>query len=165
MARNDVRLLTAGGHSSELPARVYQTEAGSTDIVAGEPTKLNAAGSPYVIPVATAEPVVGTTTAVTGIAANDSTHTATEDGVVSVFQPVPGATYVAKANNATNIDTQAKLDALANDRVVFDLTSSTYTIDEDAGDGATNGLYIVGGSVDKGEIFFTIRVDATNLGQ
>lgn len=156
MARNDVKIHDTGGFNV-VPSRVYQTEAGATAILAGEPVKLKSAGSPYVIPLADNEPVIGTTTQVIGIAAGDSTHTASADGTVAVYRAVTGVVYKAKATTAANVDTASELNALVGDRVLFDLISSTYTVDENAGDTATSGIQIVGGNADTQEIYFEIR--------
>lgn len=155
MARGDVRIKDDMGRP--LPTIEWQTEAGATDIYAGEPVKLKTAGSPYVIPLATGEPVIGTTTQVIGIAATDSTHTSSADGVVQVYATLPGVIYECAATTSTNADTASELNALVGDRVAFDLASSTYTVDENEGDAADHGLQIVGGDPDRALIYFTIR--------
>jgi len=162
MAKGDMRVLGQGGHS-DVPSWTWQTEAGATDIKAGEPVKLKAAGSPYAIPLATLDLTIGTDTAMVGIAASDSSHTATADGTIDVYMPLPGTVWACKATTVANIDTQAKLNALVGDRVVVTLASSTYTIDENAGDGVNNAFYILGGVPETGEIYFSIRADATVL--
>lgn len=151
---------TAGGN---VPTYRWQTEAAATDITAGQPVKLKAAGSPYVIPLADADLTIGTDTAMVGIAAGDSTHTATADGYIDVYVPLPGVVYEVKAKTATSVDTQAEIDALVGDRKVIDLTSGTYTMDEAAADGANNAFYIVGGDPDRQTLEFIIRADATVL--
>lgn len=156
MATNDVRIHDKGG-LNVTPTRVYQTEAAATDILPGEPVKLKAAGSPYVIPLATGEPVIGTTTQVIGIAKSASTHTATADGEIEVYVPQPGVVYACKATTPANVDTQAEIDALANDRITFDLANGVYTIDENEGDDAPHGLQLLGGNPETGEMYFTIR--------
>ncbi len=164
MATGDVTFLSIDGNQS-LPTRPMQTEAGETDILFGEPVKLKIAGSPFVIPLADNEPVVGTTTAVFGIAASDSTHTASADGKVDVFVPMPGVVYLCDATTPANIDTQAKYDALVGDRVLFDLISSTFTVDENATDGATSGLYIQSLDINEhpNKVAFSLRIAATYL--
>jgi hypothetical protein len=159
MAKADVRIVNIPTDS--VPVKVWQTEANATDILAGEPVKLKAAGSPYVIPLADNEPVIGTTTQVIGIAASNSTHTASVDGTIRVYIPVPGTVFGCKATTSTNFDTQSEIDALVGDRVLFDFGSSTYTVDENAGDTATSGLQIVGGDPDNKEVYFVIRPAAT----
>lgn len=160
MAKDDIKLLR-----SALPLRVveWQTEANSTAFYAGEPVKLKAAGSPYAIVCVDGDLTIGTDTAFLGFAATDSTHTASADGVVKVYVPEEGAVWRAKAKTSTTADTQAEINALVGDRVVLDLTSSTWTIDAAAGDNSANAFYIVGGNPTTAEIYFTVRSDATYL--
>ena len=164
MSALDITYLSEDG-SQDIPTRPFQTEAGATDILFGEPVKIKAAGSPYVIPLADAEPVVGTTSAVMGIASGDSTHTASVDGVVDVWSPQPGVVYLCDAKSLAAIDTQAEYDLLVGDRVLFDLTAGVYTVDESATDAATSGLYIVQININDnpGKVAFTLRLDATYL--
>lgn len=166
MSASDITILSSNGVLN-VPTTTRQTEAGATDINFGEPVKLKAAGSPYVIPLATTEPLVGTTSAVVGIASKDSTHTASADGTIDVFVPQPGITYLCDATTSTNIDTQAEYDALVGDRVVFTLAGGVYTVDENAGDGATKGLYIENLDINNypGKVAFSLRMDSTYLGQ
>lgn len=156
MAKGDVRILDPGGHSN-VPTWTWQTEAAATDIYAGEPVKLKTAGSPYVIPLATGEPVIGTTTQVIGIAAGNSDHTSAADGTVDVYRCLPGVIYACAATTSANFDTAAEVNALVGDRVAFDLASSTYTVDEDEGDDAPHGLQILGGDPDTATVYFSIR--------
>lgn len=162
MAQNDIKV-GVGSISTMPPTVTWQTEAGATAILPGEPVKLKVAGSPYVIPVADNEPVVGTTTAVVGIAQSASTHTASADGTIEVYVPVPGVKYGAKATTAANFNTQSEVNALCGDRVTFDLVSGTYTVNEDEGDASDHGLMIVGGNPDTQEVHFIIRSSATLL--
>lgn len=153
MAKGDIRI-----HRGSPAVRVWQTEANATDILAGEPVKLKSAGSPYVIPLADNEPVIGTTTQMIGIAQSNSTHTAAADGEISVYMLDEGdIELAAKATTAANFDTQSEIDALVGDRVVFDLISSVYTVDENATDGATKGVQIIGGNPDTAEVYFKVR--------
>ena len=161
MAKGDVRIVRSPYNT--IPTMTLQTEANATDINAGEPVKWKSAGSPYAIPLATLDLTIGTDTQFLGIAQSASTHTASADGVVEVYMPLPGVVYGMAATTAANVDTQAELDALVGDRVVMTLASSTYTLDEDAGDGATNAFYIVGGDPTTQEMHFTVRLDATYL--
>lgn len=161
MAQGDIKIVrTAGGN---VPTFRWQTEAGATDINAGEPVKLKAAGSPYAIPLADADLTIGTDTAMIGVAASDSTHTSSADGVIDVYVPLPGIVYEAKATTAANVDTQAEIDALVGDRVTIDLSGGSYTLDENDTDGANNAFYIIGGDPDRQTIEFIIRTDATVL--
>ena len=159
MAKGDIDFYDVSGKNT-VPTRTYQTEGGEADINAGEPVKLKTAGSQYVIPLATAEPVIGTTTQVIGVAASDSTHTASADGTISVYVPDTQVVWRCKATTPANIDTEAELNALQNDRVTFDLTTGTFTVDENEGDAVDHGLQIVGGDTETGDIHFTIRSGA-----
>lgn len=163
MATGDIRPYNTGG-LSDVPVWTWQTEAGGTAINAGEPVKLDSAGSPYVIPFADGDLTIGTDTAMIGVTANASDHTASADGSVDVYMPMPGTVWAMKATTPANVDTQAEIDALRGDRVVMNLAAGVYTLDENAGDAATSAFYILNGDPATGELFFNIRVDATYLG-
>ncbi len=158
MAKGDVRIQYNPYNS--VPTITKQTAASATAIYAGEPVKLSAAGAVDVIQLADNEPVIGTTTQVIGITQSDATHTAAAVGTVEVYQPLPGIIYACKATTAANFDTASEIAALENDRVLFDLTSTTFTVDENAGDTATSGLQIVGGDPLTQEVYFIIRPSA-----
>lgn len=161
MAKGNIKVHKAQGYLN-LPTERWQTEAAATAILAGEPVKLKVAGSPYVIPVADAEPIIGTTTAVIGVAATDSTQTASADGFVMVYPAeLPGVIYKAKAKTASTVDTLSELNALCGDNVVLDLTTGVYTVDAAAGDGGTKGIKIVGGNHLTQEVYFKFRPAAT----
>lgn len=161
MAKGNIKVHKAAGYLN-LPTEKWQTEANATAIYAGEPVKLKSAGSPYAIPLADAEPVIGTTTQVLGIAASDSTQTASADGYVMVYPAnLPGVIWKAKAKTSSTVDTLSELNALCGDNVVLDLTTSTYTVDAAAGNGATNGIQIVGGNHETTEVYFKIRPAAS----
>src|ERR1041385_5082343 len=129
---------------SALPTMRWLTAAGTTVINAGEPVCQTAAGSKYAIAAGDGTPVIGTDI-VLGIAATTSTQTASADGEVYVYIPMPGVTFAGQAKLATAVDTQAEIDALTGKRVVWDLTAGVYTIDSAAGDSSTNGIFIEGG--------------------
>lgn len=161
MTAGNVTILV-GAQGSTSPSKVYQTEAAATNIKFGEPVKLKTAGSQYVIPLADAEPVVGTTTYVVGIAATTSTETASADGTVEVFENLPGTVWLCNAKSSAAVDTQAEYDALVNVPVLFDLTSSVYTVDTAVTD-ATYGLVIESLDITRypGKVAFSIRSSAT----
>lgn len=160
MAKNNVRIHKVEG-LNVLPTTVWQTEANATAIKAGEPVKLKSAGSPYVIPLADNEPVIGTTTQMVGIAASDSDHTASADGNLEVYVPSDAITWECAATTSTNFDTVSEVNALVGDRILFDLISGVYTADENVGDAAVNGIQIVGGDPDRAMVYFKIRPAAT----
>jgi hypothetical protein len=157
MALNDVQIISQGGQNLP-PAKRFNVAASATAILAGEPVKTSTV---YVVPSADAEPVTSAPT-FAGIAATTSTHTASVAGVVDVYMPVGGVIYACKAKSTATFDTQAEIDALQNALVLFDLTSSVYTVDV-AVTGATNGLMIVGGDPTKALVYFVIRSGATIL--
>jgi hypothetical protein len=155
---NDVKIKDSAGPVSTW---TWQVDSSATLIYPGDPVKLSSAGSPFVIKLATGEPIIGTTTQVVGIAATQSTNTAAAAGTVSVYIPVPGTVYSCKATTFANVNTAAELNALVGDRVTFDLSTATFTVDEDETDAATSGLQIVGGDYLNGDVYFTIRPAAT----
>ncbi len=117
-------------------------------IAIGTPTKAAdaAAASPYLgttIPMVDADG--DTADRFTGIAKSTSTETASVDGSVEVWLPLPGLIYSGKAKTASTADTQAEIDALSGKRVLFDLTSTTWSIDAAATDAVANCVVIIGG--------------------
>lgn len=160
MAANDVLVYNPNGLNQPASLQ-YRTEAGATAILAGEPVQIGGTGSNFVIPLADAEPT--TTERMLGVAVTNSTHTASANGVVDVVLALPGVIFQCKATTPGNMNTEAELLGILNDRVAFDLASSTYTVDEDQGDNSANGLRIVGGDIDTGYVYFQVQVGATNL--
>lgn len=163
MARNDFYAVDFGGLNT-LPVRTFQTEAAATAILPGEPVRLKTIGtSVYAELCADADPTIGTDVVV-GIAASASTQTASADGVVDVYMPLPGVVYRGKAKSAAAADTDAEIKALANKRVIWDLTSSVWTIDTAAADGATNGIILTGtGDASTSEVDWMLDIRTTHL--
>lgn len=126
-------------------------------IAAGSPTKTvdAAAASPY---LGTTAPMVdgdgSTSQRFTGVAKSDSNETASAAGVVSSWLPLPGIIYSCAAKSAAAANTQALVDALRGKRVVFDLTSSVWTIDTAAADAVANCVVIIGGDYQTSTINF-----------
>jgi hypothetical protein len=135
------------------------TTSSSTQILAGEPVKLSAAGGNVVVKLATGDPEIGTDI-VFGIAASDDTATATADGEVEVYAPLPGIIYRCKATTPANL-----AEGIRYDTVTFDLTGTTYTVDEDEGtDEDVHGLRIVDFDATNGTVDFEIKTNATRYG-
>lgn len=155
MSLGDIQIVKTGGLTN-VPTYKYRVQAGATTINAGEPVKIATAGAAYVVRSADAEPVTGTPTFV-GIAATTSTQTASADGVVEVYRPVQGVVFRAAAKVKTAIDTDAEVLTILNNRTVFDLTGSVYTLDESAADAGTNGLIVVDADPVKGTVDFEVR--------
>lgn len=154
MALGDITLYDSDAVGAPGAVR-YAVAASSTLIYAGEPVA-KALGGAAVTPLATNKPVVGTDF-MAGIASSTSTNTASAAGTVDVLTFHKGATYLIAPNSAAAFDTQAEYDALVGDRVLFDLTTGTYTIL--ATDGATSGLVIMPLDIAKypGKVRFAIR--------
>lgn len=155
MARYNVKLKSP--ISEEFSITPIVASGGATTILAGEPTKLGSNGA-----VAIMADGNGTTSErFTGIAKSDSTDTAAAAGVVQVWFPFPGLIYSCAAKSAAAADTAAEIDALFGKRVVFDLTSTTWSIDTAAADGATNGIVIIGGEYQTSTIWFVVSPTCT----
>lgn len=156
MAQGNIELVE-GGIFSTVPTKTYQVAASATLIYAGEPVKVATAEDQVVVKSADTEPV-STDPTFLGIAAKDSTNNSGAAGVVEVFDALPGQVYMADAKLKTLIDTQAKYDAYLNERVVFDLTSTTFTVDL-ASSGATYGLVVCPLDIRKhpGKVAFEVR--------
>lgn len=166
MAQSDItyrepRAATAG-------ARFYNVAAG-TPIYAGEPVQVDLGGA-SVYPALTNTPVVGTTY-YAGIAATNSTNTATAAGGVVVNLVNSDDTLLIAPDVAATWDTQAEYDALVGDRVLLKNsvtvsatpTSGTYTIL--ASDSSTSGCVVVPLNIFKypGKVAFALRNGASNL--
>ena len=165
MARGDIRIQDTGGRNV-VPVRRFPVESGQTAINAGEPVMVATAGEldapldVYVIALTDGLPL-STNSYFVGIAAADGTHTSSADGYVDVYLDLPGIIYAAKQKNTAGLS-QAEIDLGTFKRYVFDLTSSSYTLD-DTGTAVSsnNGLIIVGGNPDSDEWYFTTASSAT----
>ena len=114
MSTGNVWIRSTGGANS-VPTVRYQTEAGAAALNAGELCKRKSAGSPYVIALVDADLTRGTDSQFVGLAASAGTHTASVDGVVDVYLPLPGIVFEAKSKTAASVDTQSEIDALVGD--------------------------------------------------
>src|SRR6185295_19033957 len=140
----------------------FLVAAGATAIKAGEPVSCPLGAVQAAIPMATNNPVVGTIY-VAGVAAIDSTQTASVAGYVDCYPVNPATVFLIAPKVAATFDTQAEYDALVGSRVLLDLTSSTYTIL--ATDGATYGCVIRPLDVFKypGKVAFSFRAAASYM--
>ncbi len=100
----------------------------------------------------------------TGIAKSDSTDTVSVDGAVTLWLPLPGYNYASKSKDLTATNTQAKVTALFGKRVVFDLTSSLWSIDTAAADAVANCVTIIGGDYQTSTVYFNYAPKGTMLG-
>lgn len=163
MATASITIKDRGGHNV-VPTWTFQTEAAATAIAAGEFVKWKSNGSPYVIPLADADGVIGTMVGIVGLAASAGTHTASADGKIDVYLPLPGVIYEIKAKTSTLADTQAEIDALVGDRVIIDVTGSVWTLDSAAGEAQASPFVIVGGDPERASFYVALRSGATFLG-
>lgn len=161
MARNDIRPKDNGPYSA-VPTWEWDLVAATpVSIKMGEPAKMtNNSGGTGVTLLADGDPERGTDVFV-GIAASDSTETATAAGKVQLYKPLPGIVWQAKAKTATAADTEAEIIDLRGKKVVIDLTSSTFTVDTAATYQAFSGLIIVGGDPTTSMIYFEIAQNVT----
>lgn len=155
MARGDIKIRTQVDPAFAFKAVV--SSGGASTIKAGEPTKQTSVGAVVIM----ADGDGTTSQKFAGVAKTDSTDTASAAGEVYTWLPLPGYVYEAKAKSSAAVDTQAEIDALFGKRVVFDLTSSTWTIDTAAANAATNGVSIVGGDVVARTVYFVIAPQIT----
>lgn len=169
MAIGDVQIYKDGAFSP-IGARRYVVAKSGTTIKPGEPvnkTVTTVAGANLataVIPAITLSPSAGTTFII-GIASGPgaaSTNTSTAAGVVDVIPCVSGVIYLCAPLTSTLWDTQAEYDALVGTRVLFDLTSSTYTITTVHTFNAFNGLIVEPLDIARypGKVAFSVRTTA-----
>ena len=145
---------------------VLVASGGAATIAAGTPTKsadAATAATGAVVPMVDGDGALGQN--FTGIAKNDSTDTAAAAGVVTLWLPLPGLVYAAKAKLSTDVNTAAKLLTFFRKRVVFDLTGTVWTVDAGANDALVNCVTIVGGDYNTSTVYFTYKDAGTILGQ
>lgn len=136
---------------------------GAATIASGTPTKDATADASIVGAVVPMVDGDGSVTAMrfAGIAKSTSTDTAAAAGIVDVWAPIPGLVYRGYAKTSTAADTQAEINALNHKRVVFDLTTSNWTVDTAAADALVNCVCIVGGIPASSEILFVYSPKGT----
>jgi hypothetical protein len=145
----------ASGTTASINPGEPTTIAGATGSVTGT-VALSADAQPTTVGTATNAHFAG-------LAKSASTETASAAGTVFVWSPIPGILYKAKSKSAAATDTAAEIRALANKRVVLDLTSTTFTVDTAATDAITNGVIIEGGDYLTSTVYFTISPNVTFL--
>lgn len=146
-------------------AQFVVASGGAATIASGTPTKSNesdATATGALIPMVDGD---GSVTAMRfgGIAKSTSDDTASAAGTVDVWMPVPGLVYRGYAKSSAAADTQSEINVLMRKRVVFDLTTSDWTIDTAAADALVNCVVIVGGIPQTSEILFMYSPKGTIL--
>ena len=141
-------------------SRKHAVAAGAVGSIKAGELVLKVLGSPSVVVWTASEdtlPAVGTDYIV-GISATTSTDTAGAAGTVEIIPITKGMVLMGDAVLASDIDTQAKYNALVGDRVTLDTTAAgVQTLN--TSDGATNGLVIEPSDISKapGKIAFSVR--------
>lgn len=164
MARGNFRVVT---QMSPVFSTTWNVASGAAEsIKAGEPTEASdaAAASPYTGNINIMADGEGTTSQrFTGVAKSDSTDTASAAGECTTWLPLPGIIYSGAAKTASTADTAAEVQALQGKRVVFDLTSTTWSIDAAAADAVANCVIIIGGEYQTQTLYWMYRPAGTVL--
>ena len=150
------------GNGVNNPTQPWAMQAGTTALLPGQPAILGAT-APYVIVAPDASPVIGTHIYM-GHSVGTSTQTSGADGVADLYQPMPGSVLLLPAKVASLIATQSLYNAYVGKNVLFDLTTSVYTIDP-AVQSTTYGLTVMPLDVTiyPGSVAFIVRLSATYL--
>lgn len=163
---NNIIILSETDPRFALPG-VLVAAGGVSTIAAATPTKhADAAAASWtgaVVPMVDGDGAIGQR--FTGIAKSTSTETASVAGSVTLWLPLPGYVYACKAKSLTAADTQAEVTALFGKRVVFDLTSSLWSVDSAAADALINCVTIIGGDYQTSTLYFTYKNGGTLIGQ
>jgi hypothetical protein len=164
MTRGDFKIITP---MTDVFSKPFIVDSGTTkQLEAGEPSKGDdaATASPWTGEVSVMADGEGDTSQrFTGIAKSDSSETTAVAGEVVTYLPLPGIIYSGKAKTASTANTAALVNALRGKRVVFDLTSSAWTVDAAAADAQANCVVIVDGDFNTSVLHFMYRFDGTWL--
>lgn len=164
MSRADISIKETGGRNSVPTDRWIVASGTPIGIKAEEPCKQNATSSEVTRLLEDADLTIATDQPMTGIAAADSTETASATGYSDQYVPLPDIKWEIKAKSSTAVDTQSEVDALVGELTLIDLTSSVFTIDT-TGTAATAAFLIVGGDPNRSTVHFRIRPDACSFGR
>lgn len=163
MADNRFGFKIDKGLSNSWTLRFLVASGTTASIAAGAPTKLSTADGSVAGVVADMVDGDGIVTGMrfAGLAKDTSTETSGAAGVVNTWAPVPDLLYRGTAKSATAANTQAKIDALMGKKVLFDLTTSNWTVDTAAADALINCVVIVGGLPLTNEVLFIYSMKGT----
>lgn len=161
MALGNIELLRSKYLGGNRPTEKCNVAAGADKIYPGEPVARDL-GAATVTAMATNKPVVATDYVI-GIAASESTQTASVAGTVEVVPLDSQDVFLIAPNSAAAFDTQAEYDALVGDRVLMDLTAGAYTLL--ATDGATYGCVIQPLDISEhpGKVAFKFRAGVSDV--
>lgn len=160
MSKGDILLV----EPKNVSTQTFQVASGADNSISpGEPV-VATPGTATVALAADATPAVGTDYLI-GIATTESTDTTAAAGTVDVYVFQGGEVISAKTKLAASSDTLAEIKALANDFLLFDLTSGVWTVDAAAGHGIAGGLIATGeGEPENSRIYLRVRAAATYVG-
>lgn len=155
MSTGDLTILDAAALAGQGALR-FNVAANATAIHAGEPVSCPLGAVQAAIVMPTNAPVVATDF-LAGVAAIDSTQTASVAGYVDCYPINNSVVFLIKPKVAATWDTQAEYDALVGSRVLIDLTGGVYTIL--AADGSTFGCVVRPLDIAKypGKVAFSFR--------
>ncbi len=163
--QNQIIILSETDPRFAIPG-VLVASGGVSTIASSTPTKsadAATAATGAVVPMVDGDGAIGQN--FTGIAKDDSTDTAAAAGSVTLWLPLPGYVYAAKAKDPTTADTQTEITALFRKSVVFDLTASVWTVDAGATDALINCVTIIGGDYQTQTLWFTYKNAGSMIGQ
>lgn len=171
MGVNDIKVRKFPGYRRSVRRDDRNTTAGLT-VKVGEPIKRGGPGGNFCIILADGDPEAGTDIFL-GIAAKESTETATLDGICEYVSLLPGTVLAGRATTIANADADSELLGIEGDYVAFDYAAALFTIDEDEGDNPDIGrLKIIGGDVNSSVLYVIPNMLCTehasalgNLGQ
>jgi len=165
MARqNQIVILNETDPRFAIPG-VIVASGGVSTIASSTPTKsadAATAATGAVVPMVDGDG--STSQRFTGVAYSTSTDTASAAGEVSLWLPLPGYVYGCKAKTSSTADTAAEVQALYGKRVVFDLTSSLWSIDAAAADAVANCVTIIGGDYRTTTLYFAYAHKGSSIG-
>lgn len=153
------------GLSNSWTIQFIVASGGAATIGRGVPTKCTTADGSVAGVVAVMADADGIVTGerFAGLAKDVSTDTASANGIVNTWAPVPGLLYRGFPKTAGTYNTQAKINALMGKKVIFDLTSGDWTVDTAATDALVNCVVIVGGITANDEALFYYSTKGTIL--
>lgn len=165
MSRADISIKETGGLNSVPVDRWVVASGTPITIKAGEPAKQSATAAETVVLLEDADLTIATDQPMSGVAAADSTETASASGYSDQYVPLMNVKWECKEKTASLANTQAKIDLLLGSLFLIDLTSSVFTIDSASATASTAAFAIVGGDPNRSTFHFRIRPDATSIGR
>lgn len=167
MAKNDIQIVKGVGETRTIQTQDRTSSSQTAVYEPGEPLKMGTI--PYAIALATGDPEIGTDEFL-GITRKQSTDTSTADGTVEYKSVLAGATQIrGKATTTTNVNTQAKIDALTGNWIAIDVTGAgtngstgVFTLDEnETSDPNVHGFKILGGDPVKFTLDCLVHANAS----